>query len=1194
MSKFIPTKRGNPCAICGDISGKCREVESTLLCMTEVDAMSAAVPGYKFIGQTKNGFWGKFVTDQGQSWTQTQRQEWRQQQERIQQQRAAEEAKQRTESLPPTERDRLYRQLLDQLTLHPVDREDLQRRGLSDEQIAVGGFKSVQQWQSLETELSHRLPGVSLDGLSLNTQSGYLCPIKDLDGLIVGCQVRLRDADDGGRYRWLSSATRKRPNGPTPHLSSGELPLAVHKPQVVRLNTIGMTEGTGAKPFIAAQRLGQVVIGAAGGQFASSPRTLKTTLEQLGSETINFYVDAGSATNNHVLRQYKRTWQLLQQWGYQITVGWWEQTDKAHPDIDELSDYNEIAYISSDEFLEISAKALRQQEVKEAQAGLNALTYPALEVHQRYLDVNFPDSGIQFVKSPMGSGKTQLIKQLVENCQNEGAKLLLLGSRNGLLFQTCQRAGISHLHELQVIGESGFTARAIKGADALAMCVDSLWRIQPGDLQGATIIIDEVESVVGHLLDGSTCSKRRAELCIKLADLVTSVCSTDGRIILMDANLTDISIDYIKSLAPPNTPIAGIINNYTSNNGWDVHFLNGTTNGVKEFVNDDSSLINGIFKCLESGGIPIIPTDSQIAAETLEQQLSKAGFSKGLRVDGNTTEQDPRVKLFLENPNQFILDNRPQWLIFTPSCESGLSIDVAHFTAMFALFKGVIPTQIQMQMLARDRSNIPRYVCCVNHGFKDDDCSNQLPEAIERRLLQYHTSNNLIIELANHLTESSDPTDLDRLIALQQLFDKEAGTWNSPHLKTWAKLKARTNYSLANLRSELRAALIAAGHQVKDVTNIRACQLKDEFKELRDEIKLQRAAAIANAENIPVSRAKEILESEGSTLEERNQAHKAMLVDALPGVPLTPEFVFKAKIENQGKWLKQVRLDWMLRHPDVQAQLDRNAWAWQLSQPLLMPQDIRAYSQKLKVLNQIGLLDLLERGKEFSADSQDVIELMQTARSKSMRFKLYNSLGITVTSKTDPISFLKRILRQVGANLYCYARIRTPDGSQKRLYKVKDDYWIDPDRLAILEALNHKYEPLKATTKNRNVATAETNMGYTLDPCHHSEKEVYINSECWHTQEAVKSTANDDSKSEISSLDSSLPSPAKTSPLNQEQSPNTLELGVGSVVHRWGWGRAKYVVQSLLDEFVVEIRSLATGTVFTAIKSMLTPAAVGG
>jgi hypothetical protein len=259
-----------------------------------------------------------------------------------------------------------------------------------------------------------------------------------------------------------------------------------------------------------------------------------------------------------------------------------------------------------------------------------------------------------------------------------------------------------------------------------------------------------------------------------------------------------------------------------------------------------------------------------------------------------------------------------------------------------------------------------------------------------------------------------------------------------------------------------------------------------------------------------------------------------------------------------------------------------------------MPQDIRAYSQKLKVLNQIGLLDLLERGKEFSADSQDVIELMQTARSKSMRFGLYNSLGITVTSKTDPISFLKRILRQVGANLYCYARTRAPDGSQKRLYKVKDDYWVDPDRLAVLEALNRKYEPLKTTAKNRNVATAETHMGYPLDPCHHSEKEVYINSECWHTQEVVKSTVNDDSKSEISSLDSSLPSPVDTSPLNQEQPPNTLELGVGSVVQRWGSGGAQYIVQSLTDEFVATVRSLATGHIFTEIRSMLLPAAVGG
>ncbi|WP_250122204.1 hypothetical protein [Chroococcidiopsis sp. CCMEE 29] len=50
------------------------------------------------------------------------------------------------------------------------------------------------------------------------------------------------------------------------------------------------------------------------------------------------------------------------------------------------------------------------------------------------------------------------------------------------------------------------------------------------------------------------------------------------------------------------------------------------------------------------------------------------------------------------------------------------------------------------------------------HGFKDNNCSNQLPDAIERRLLQYHTSNNLVIGLADHLRASDDPTDFDRLV----------------------------------------------------------------------------------------------------------------------------------------------------------------------------------------------------------------------------------------------------------------------------------------------------------------------------------------------------------------------------------------------------------------------------------------------
>ena len=58
------------------------------------------------------------------------------------------------------------------------------------------------------------------------------------------------------------------------------------------------SRGLGAKPFILAQRLGLVTIGAAGGLFAaSSPETLKQTLAQLNCNTIEFYPDAGAVQN---------------------------------------------------------------------------------------------------------------------------------------------------------------------------------------------------------------------------------------------------------------------------------------------------------------------------------------------------------------------------------------------------------------------------------------------------------------------------------------------------------------------------------------------------------------------------------------------------------------------------------------------------------------------------------------------------------------------------------------------------------------------------------------------------------------------------------------------------------------------------------------------------------------------------------
>jgi hypothetical protein len=362
---FIPTRKTNPCPLCQDTTGKCRQTDTIHLCMTFADAI-APIPGFRFLGLTTNGLWGKWIEADGQDWSEQQRQEWQRQQE----QRLALETTQRATTLSAESRDRYYHQLLAQLSLDSVDRADLHRRGLTDDQIAAWGVKSVDSWQRLDWELPYTLPGVSLDGQSLNTpKSGYLCPIKDVEGCLVGFQLRLREGDT--RYLWLTSATKKRPNGPTPHLPNGELPLAIHRPATLSRPTIALVEGVGAKPFILSQRQGVVVIGAAGGQFASSPQTLQHSLDvlamELGTQTIEFYPDAGAILNRQVMRQYRRTWKRLQQWGYAVQVIWWGQETKHHPDIDELTDFSHLQQLTIAQFEAVARPRLTWlEQIKQA------------------------------------------------------------------------------------------------------------------------------------------------------------------------------------------------------------------------------------------------------------------------------------------------------------------------------------------------------------------------------------------------------------------------------------------------------------------------------------------------------------------------------------------------------------------------------------------------------------------------------------------------------------------------------------------------------------------------------------------------------------------------------------------------------------------------------------------------------------
>ncbi|NER97268.1 MAG: hypothetical protein F6J86_26055 [Symploca sp. SIO1B1] len=756
MSKFIPSKKTQPCEICGDTSGKCRTHQDgeILLCMSFSGSKFGEIQnGYKCIKEDKGKGWTTWKIDNTQEWTEQQRSEWRQRLEARRRQQASEDEARASKALSEQQKHEQYSALLSELTLHPEDRADLIRRGFTNEQIELSGFKSVNKWQSLQGKYSNLLPGVSQDNRFLLTGAGYLCPIRNTEGLIVALQVRLRqlDSDWSGRYRWLTSRTKKNPNGQSPHIYykgfAPELPLSVHRPPS-EPQGIALAEGTGAKPFLAAQRLNLIVIGAAGGQHASSPNQLQKALKLWQVEQIPILADAGSVSNKTVVGQYLRAAELLIEWGYTPVFGWWGQITKNEPDIDELPTerYSEIEYLSVEEFKQLATehggysereeswkKYLKpipelptvgfhssrttMQELKRVFHALDSETgkewlqlrkfTPDHVINQKYFDWEPPKSGEGLAaNSGLGTGKSYWANQKYLANPDDGAAIG--GYRNVLLEQFCSNGHkLNGEHWNQIQGDLKANGELILLADPssrVAGAVDSWGYFSPHHFEGKKIIFDEVESVARHLHHSNTAVSMYRET---IKQRVTDALQGGDSFFLSDANLTDFTVEYFEKLS--GRKITKVKNTYTGNRGK-IYLYDGSSrrrkatfkdvdDGLASFVDewiefdvktDDYSKLHKIMTELPPDIPIIITSDSQTKCETWDSMLSEKG-RKVFRLDSTSSNTD-LGREFLRDPKAFILKYGINTVILSPSAESGVSIDMREASLIIDSMESSMPS----------------------------------------------------------------------------------------------------------------------------------------------------------------------------------------------------------------------------------------------------------------------------------------------------------------------------------------------------------------------------------------------------------------------------------------------------------------------------------------------------------------------
>ena len=825
-----------------------------------------------------------------EAWNEEKREEWRRQQELERERAEKREQKRRKQSLSALERDGEIRTLLSQLSLSERDRQRLKNRGLTDKQIQANQYRSVKQWQKLEQAISPRLAGTNYQGNKLNNPcAGILCPIPNEDGLYVGLRIYNPKSSENnlGKYLWLSSSKRGVNNKNQAH---GENPIAVYYPEEYKCyDKIGLCEGLEFKSSLAANRLGYPVIGFSGSNFTLSPQTLYQAIIDINQKlstlqnqsrgnvllnendnkpnapTVVLLADAGCVLNPQVFSGYQKTLQLVRSWSCLAKVAWWNQVQKSAGDIDEipLKQIAKIAHLSPEEFDELAKKEQYFHKLRADWRKSKQFTADTV-VRQRYFKWSCPQSKTaNFIKSSTGTGKTTQLLKWLKELKDMGA--IALGYRNTLLLQLCAQSGFYHLHEHDGASMIGWDRSRI------ALCVDSLWRFQPEDFEGKVLIIDEVCSVIIHLLFSPTVRNRE-----KILTLFAEALRRCDRLICLDGMMADWVVNYLMEFGQDKQ--LQRVKNTWNNNKPIVNFLLGTIDLKGDLkVNDRSPWLEEL---LERAPVPAIGTDSQVTAESLDNLLTERGYNV-LRIDSKTVNED-YVKEFLTDCNAYLKKYKPDLLIYTPSAESGVDVSITnYFTHHFCFFFGVLGVDAILQLIARIRDvECPKYFWCREWVSLPDTETIRSPMADK---VAQSIDENLLRDLS--LTMSGEEQE-EQLIAAARLAIQQSQT---PHIRCANFLRAIANYEKSNLRSCILESLEVHGYDVNLVEGLSNQSIKDLVEDAREEVKRQNCHDIFVAEDIPTTQIDSPLAFDAGWLE-RCKLIKAQNKKRLPGIENTPRW----------------------------------------------------------------------------------------------------------------------------------------------------------------------------------------------------------------------------------------------------------------------------------------------------------------
>ena len=379
------------------------------------------------------------------------------------------------------------------------------------------------------------------------------------------------------------------------------------------------------------------------------------------------------------------------------------------PDFKSLNNFEEIKHLEPKDFndlhqlaginalLNITAKkpnlslALNsklQKQIKRNHAALSQSQFKKANIdtfNARYLPESLEiKEGVSLIRSPIGTGKTQVIENLLKKQNN--LSVLFTTHLISLVESGAGRLGLTSYNHCDAFD--------LQMEKKLAICLNSLGKlVTEGPIpQYDVLVIDEVEQVLTRL----TNSLPNKPL---IFSVLKSLIENATYIVCLDAHLSTTTISLIKSWAP-NKSINIVTNAYQV----------GADNTIKLYDDKESLQVTALNSLRENDSVYLTFNSKNEASKTFAMFQEVLPTKKGLYISGDNTG-DKENLAFFKNVNE--ISKMYDYIICTPSVSTGVSISNNHFDFIGGIFNANINTSFDcMQALGRVRDVRTKHVFC--------------------------------------------------------------------------------------------------------------------------------------------------------------------------------------------------------------------------------------------------------------------------------------------------------------------------------------------------------------------------------------------------------------------------------------------------------------------------------------------------